>query len=152
MAQPLTMPSQAGWTTTAPTYSSNVGRTSAISAARLSELAHALSPISFSSEILGMSCLKTRILKAAGFSSSRQSQLIRLRADNGAGTGAITFEISSQYAGANILATDISAGMLKNIDQAKLLGVKTKVLDTRSLSKEMMVRKNRKCSAYKSHM
>ncbi|KAI9881442.1 MAG: hypothetical protein M1830_000004 [Pleopsidium flavum] len=103
------MSSQEGWSTTAPTYSSNVGRTSALSAVRLSELAHNLSPVSSTSKIL----------------------------DNGAGTGAVTLHLASQFPSAHILATDISASMLENISAAKLPNVATQVLDARSLSKEL---------------
>lgn len=104
------MPNQEGaWSRTAPTYSSNVGRTSALAATRLSDLAHNRSHISSTSMIL----------------------------DVGAGTGAITFALSSQFPSAHILATDISASMLENISTASLPNVTTQVLDARSLGPEL---------------
>ncbi|KAI4125970.1 MAG: hypothetical protein LQ338_003996 [Usnochroma carphineum] len=106
MSRPTTVSSQEDWSTTASTYSSNVGRTSALSAARLLELVHNTSPISSTSKVL----------------------------DNGAGTGAVTFALASQFPSAHILATDISASMLENISAANLPNVTTKVLDARSLS------------------
>lgn len=77
------------WTTTAPTYSSNVGRSSALSASRLLQLTHILSSITNQSLVL----------------------------DVGTGTGAVTFAIASRFPKTNITATDISASMLKLFPQ-----------------------------------
>ena len=100
MAQP--------WTTTAPTYSSNVGRTSALSASRLLEFADRLAPITNKSLVL----------------------------DVGAGTGAVAFALASRFSNTKIIATDISASMLENISAAKFPNVQTRVLDARHLSTE----------------
>lgn len=99
------MSSHQGWSSTAPTYSSNIGRTSAFAADRLSWLANELSPITSTSRIL----------------------------DNGAGTGAVTFALVTKFPSTQILAIDISAKMLDNISQAQLPNVKTHVLDAQSL-------------------
>lgn len=93
------------WSTTAPTYSSNVGRTSILSASRLLEHVNQLSPISRESTVL----------------------------DNGAGTGAVTCAVASRFPGTRIRATDTSASMLTSIDAQQLLNVKTQVLDARYL-------------------
>ncbi|MCJ1240722.1 hypothetical protein MMC14_008726 [Varicellaria rhodocarpa] len=105
-----------GWSTTAPTYSSNVGRTSALAASRLISLAQTLSPITPSSSIL----------------------------DNGAGTGAITLAIAAAHPSTSILATDISGPMLTSITSAStnsnqsknqsFTKISTRVLDARSLT------------------
>ena len=93
------------WSTTAPTYSSNVGRTSAFAAHRLCQLANSLSPMTSTSRVL----------------------------DNGAGTGAVTFAVAIQFPSTQILSSDISAQMLDNISRAELKNVETRVLDARSL-------------------
>ena len=98
-----------GWTTTATSYSLNVGRTSALAAARLTEMANAASPFTPDSRIL----------------------------DSGAGTGAVTFSIASSNPSAHILATDISAAMLSNISSSKLPNVTTRVSDVLSMSHDL---------------
>ncbi|KAI4156345.1 MAG: hypothetical protein L6R39_001130 [Caloplaca ligustica] len=107
MSRPTTVSNHEGWSTTASTYSSNVGRTSALAAARLLELAHHTSPISSTSKIL----------------------------DNGAGTGAVTFAVASEFPSAHTLATDVSAPMLESITAANIPNVTTKILDATSLSR-----------------
>ena len=107
-AQP-SMASEEGWTRIANTYSSNVGRTSALAAKHLVSLATQASPITPDSHVL----------------------------DNGAGAGAITFAVTAQIPSAHILATDISASMLSNISSANLPNVSTRVLDARSLTQEL---------------
>ncbi|KAK3167187.1 hypothetical protein OEA41_010313 [Lepraria neglecta] len=97
------------WSTTAPTYSSNVGRTSAFAAARLIELVHSKRPIIPDSLIL----------------------------DNGAGTGAVTLALASQFPTTCTIATDISASMLSSISAQQLPNVTTRVLDARTLTQEL---------------
>lgn len=53
--------------------------------------------------------------------------------DNGAGTGAVTFAVATQFPSTQILSTDISDKMLDNISRAELPNVETRVLDARSL-------------------
>ena len=107
MSPPGTVTLQQAWTTTAPTYSSNVGRTSALSASRLVQLTDGVSPITDDSLVL----------------------------DVGAGTGAVTFALASHFSRTNIIATDISQSMLDGITAANLPNVQTRVLDALCLSR-----------------
>ena len=109
MSHPGTVASQQAWTTTAPTYSSNVGRTSALSASRLVQLIDGKSPITDDSLVL----------------------------DVGAGTGAVTFALASRFSRTNIVATDISKSMLDSITAASFVNVQTRVLDARCLTREL---------------
>jgi len=97
------------WSKTAPTYADNVGRTSAMSASRLVELAHGLSRITGDSTAL----------------------------DVGAGAGAVTFAIASSFPWTQILAADVSSTMLEDIAASQLPTVTTQVLDARSLTKKL---------------
>ena len=97
------------WSSTAPTYAANVGRTSALSASRLLELSDGLSRITRESTIL----------------------------DVGAGTGAVTFALASNFPSTKILAVDISAAMLNDIAAPRLPNVSTEVLDARNLSQKL---------------
>ncbi|KAL6719681.1 hypothetical protein ACLMJK_001602 [Lecanora helva] len=110
MSQSTLNTADQAWSTTAPNYAANVGRTSAISASRLMDLGHGLSRITTESSIL----------------------------DVGAGTGAVTSAVASKFPSTKILATDISASMLGDIDALKFPNVSTKVLDARTLSKEFV--------------
>ena len=92
------------WSSTAPTYSSNVGRTSAFAADRLCQLANELSSMTSTSRVL----------------------------DNAAGTGAVTFAVATQFPSTHILSTDISVKMLDSISRAELPNFETRVLDARS--------------------
>ena len=110
MSQPrATEISQQEWSTTAPSYAANVGRTSALSASRLLELTNGLSPITENSVAL----------------------------DVGAGAGAVTFAIASSSPWTKILATDISNSMLDHIAASRLPNVSTQVLDARDLSQQL---------------
>ena len=109
MSHPGMVASQEAWTTTAPTYSSNVGRTSALSASRLVQLIDGKSPIADDSLVL----------------------------DVGAGTGAVTFALASRFSRTNIVATDISKSMLDSIAAANLANVQTRVFDAHCLSREL---------------
>ncbi|KUJ19468.1 S-adenosyl-L-methionine-dependent methyltransferase [Mollisia scopiformis] len=86
------------WNTAAAQYDNAVGRSSGIAAARLITLANEMHPLNAPS----------------------------VRAiDLGAGTGSLTHLLAAQYPGLNILATDISPGMLEQLmsithDQTKV--------------------------------
>lgn len=97
------------WSTTAPTYSGNVARTSAIAAARLLELANGERPFDKSSVVL----------------------------DDGAGTGAVTLQIASSFSDARIVAVDVSSRMLDIISAHGHANVSTKVVDARTISKHL---------------
>ena len=109
MAHPAVASSRQLWTNTAPTYSSNVGRTSALSASRLIQLTDGLSPITNDSLVL----------------------------DVGAGTGAVTLALASRFSKTKIIATDISASMLEKISQANCPNITARVLDARDLSSRL---------------
>ena len=94
---------------TAPTYAANVGRTSVLSASRLLELSYGLSRITEESAVLNV----------------------------GAGTGAVTFAVTSNFPSTKILATDISATVLNNIAAPQLPNVSARVLDARNLSQQL---------------
>ena len=98
------------WSTTAPTYSTNVGRVSALSASRLIDLASALSPTNTSTS----TCL-----------------------DVSAGAGAVTLALAVRYPATPILATDISASMMSHITSQDAAKVQTLVLDARMLSQKL---------------
>lgn len=97
------MSNHEAWSSTAPTYSSNIGRTSAYATNRLCQLANELSPMTPTSKIL----------------------------DNTAGTGALTFAMATQFPSTQNLSTDIPAKMLDSISRAILPNVETRVLDAR---------------------
>lgn len=94
------------WSSTASSYSANVGRTSALAASRLIELVNKQCGISSGSQVL----------------------------DNGAGTGAVTFAVALNFPGAYVLATDVSPSMLATISAHGLPNVTTQVVDARELS------------------
>ena len=102
--------SAASWSESAANYSGNVGRTSALSATRLCELADSVSPILRSSSTI---------------------------LDVGAGAGAVTLAIASRAPSTRILATDISGSMLDNISSKGLQNVSTQVVDARNLVPEL---------------
>ena len=97
------------WSSTAPSYCSNVGRTSALAASRLVELLNNQYPISINSKVL----------------------------DNGAGAGAVTLAVASSFPGAHVVATDISPSMLTTISAYGLPNVTTHVIDARELSRSL---------------
>ena len=109
MPHPVVASSRQLWTTTAPTYSSNVGRTSALSASRLLQLTDSVSPITNDSLVL----------------------------DVGAGTGAVALALASGFPNTRIVATDISASMLENISEVNCPNITTRVLDARDLNREL---------------
>ena len=100
----------ANWSKSAANYSGNVGRTSALSAARLCELADRLLPLSSSPSLV---------------------------LDVGAGTGAVTLAIASRTPSVDILATDLSGSMLENISSKNLDNVTTQVVDARNLVQDL---------------
>ncbi|KAL9117917.1 MAG: hypothetical protein Q9187_005540 [Circinaria calcarea] len=53
--------------------------------------------------------------------------------DNGCGTGALTTAVNVQYPTARIIASDLSPGMVKAVEQKKLKNVQTMVLDAMDL-------------------
>ena len=97
------------WSSTAPSYCSKVGRTSALGASRLVELLNNQCPISINSKVL----------------------------DNGAGAGAVTLAVASNFPGAHVVATDISPSMLTTISAYGLPNVTTHVIDARELSRSL---------------
>ena len=101
--------SERAWSSTAPTYSSNIARTSAVSAAKLIKKVNELRSIETDAHVL----------------------------DNGAGTGAVALHVASHYPAAKVVATDISASMLDNVRQAGFGNVETRIADTRTLSREL---------------
>ena len=108
LSSPNTQTPQHGsapFSATASTYASNVGRTSALSATRLIQLAHTTKPLTPSSTVL----------------------------DNGAGTGAATFAVAAQFPDTHVTATDISASMLDHI-ASQLRNVTTQVVDALKLT------------------
>ena len=109
MAHPVVASSRQLWTNTAPTYSSNVGRTSVLSASRLIQLTDSLSPITNDS----------------------------LVPDFGAGAGAVTLALASRFSKTKIIATEISASMLEKISQANCPNITARVLDARDFSSEL---------------
>ena len=54
--------------------------------------------------------------------------------DNGAGSGVVTTTLRARFANAPILAADLSAGMLKIIEEKRLSNVRCKILDATNLS------------------
>ena len=98
------------WSTTAPTYATNIQKTSGLSASHLVGLAHAVEPISEDTSYV---------------------------LDNGAGTGAVTLSIAARLPGTRTLATDTSASMLSNIDAQYLPNVSTQVVDARELTQKL---------------
>ena len=53
--------------------------------------------------------------------------------DNGAGSGVVTIALRARFANAPILAADLSAGMLRIIEEKRLSNVRCKVLDALNL-------------------
>ena len=97
------------WSLTAPSYSSNVGRISALAAFRLVELVNKRHHISNSSKVL----------------------------DIGAGAGAVTLAVASDFSETHVLATDVSPSMLTTISAHGMPNVTTQVLDARELSRSL---------------
>lgn len=93
---------QDSWSAAAVSYTERVGRMSRLGADRLITLTNALRPFSV-----------------------RDSYVL----DNGAGTGALTSSLTSQFPSIRVLAADIAPGMLETIEEKHLPNVSTRVLD-----------------------
>ena len=100
------------WSSTAPTYDTNVGRLSTVAAPRLVAIVDTQRSIDAASRVL----------------------------DVGAGTGAVTLHIAADRPSAHILATDISGEMLKSIDAIGHANVSTRVMDARALAANLAPR------------
>ena len=101
--------SEQKWSTTAPTYSSNIARTSAIAAKNLVGKVNKLRSIETNATIL----------------------------DDGAGTGAVSLHVAANAPSAQILATDISQSMLDTVKIAGHANVSTQVADARTISQQL---------------
>ena len=99
-------PSVDYWSNIAADCVSNVGRTSAIAAVRLIDLVNQVSPLSAPGGVV---------------------------LDVGAGTGAVTLAVAAHYPKTELVATDISPGMLDTISKRQLLNVSTVLGDARDL-------------------
>ena len=101
--------SEQKWSTTAPTYSANIARTSAVAAKHLVEKVNNLRSIDSNATIL----------------------------DNGAGTGAVSLHIAANMPSTRVLAADISQSMLDTIEAAGHANVSTQIADARIISGQL---------------